>query len=102
MSPGRLRLLYNEIIMEKSDKKSTDLSASISDPYSKSSSTIPIAESLLASLFIESRDLFLNISDLSLFFFLGGNAIGAECSGGIISTTIQVVSSFKSLVLKAS
>ena len=64
MLPGRLRLLYNEIIMEKYDKNSTDLSASIIDPSSKRSSTIPIAERLLASLFIESRDLFLNISDL--------------------------------------
>lgn len=80
----------------------TNLSASIAEPSSNSSSTIPTAESFLDSLFAESRDFLLNSSALSLFCFLGGGEGGTELSGGIMSTTMQVVSSFSPLVLNAS
>jgi len=79
------------------------LSASIADPSSNSSSTIFIAESFFDSLLAESRDLFLKERrSLSLFRFGGGGVGGNSLSGGIMSTTMQVVSSFNPLVLSAS
>lgn len=81
---------------------STNLSASIAEPSSKSSSTIPTAESFFDSLLAESRDFFLNSNALNLFCFLGGLGGGTELSGGIISTTMHVVSSFSPLVRNAS
>lgn len=74
----------------------------MAEPSSNSSSTIPTADSFFDSLWAESRDFFLNNRALSLFCFFGGVEGCTELSGGIISTTIQVVSSFKPLDLKAS
>lgn len=81
---------------------SANLSASIAEPSSNSSSTIPTAESFFDSLLVESRELFLNKKDLSLFGFLGRGEGGGGFSGGIMSTTMQVVSSFNPRVLNAS
>jgi hypothetical protein len=81
----------------------TNLSASMAEPSSKSSSTIPTEESFLASLFTGSLDLFPRMKDLNLFIFLGGDCGGfTDRSGGIMSTTMHVVSSFSPLVLNAS
>lgn len=83
-------------------KKSANLSASIAEPSSKSSSTMPTADSFFDSLLAEPLDLLLNNSALSLFCFLGGGASCMGLSGGIMSTTMHVVSSFSPLVLNAS
>lgn len=80
----------------------TNLSASIAEPSSNNSSTIPTADSFFESLLAESWALFLKNRALSLFCFLGGVEGCTEGSGGIISTIIQVVSSFRPLVLNAS
>jgi hypothetical protein len=58
-----------------------------------------MAESFFDSLLAEKWDFFLNNKALSLFCFLGGVEGGIELSGGIMSTTTQVVSSFSPLVL---
>jgi hypothetical protein len=80
-----------------------NLSASMAEPSSKSSSTIPTEESFLASLLAGSMDLFPRMKDLNLFNFLGGDCGGfIDRSGGIMSTTMHVVSSFSPLVLNAS
>ena len=82
--------------------RSTDLSESTAEPSSKISSTIPAEDGFFASLFAESLDLPLK-NDLNLLMFFGGDGGGAtELSGGVISTTMQVVSSFNPLVLNAS
>jgi hypothetical protein len=80
----------------------TNLSASIAEPSSNNSSTIPTADSFFDSLLAESRALFLKNRALNLFCFLGGVEGCTEVSGGIMSTTMQVVSSFSPLVLNAS
>ena len=81
---------------------STNLSASIAEPSSNSSSTVPMAESFFDSLLEESWHFFLNNKALSMLCFLGGVGGWIELSGGIMSTTMQVVSSFSPRVLKAS
>lgn len=80
----------------------TYLSVSIAEPSSNNSSTTPTVESLFVDLLKQVRDLFPNIRELKRFcFFLGvGGKIG--WSKGIISTTRQVVSSFRPLDLRAS
>lgn len=60
-----------------------------------------MADNFFDSLLEESRGLFLNNRALNLFCFLGGGAAGNELSGGIMSTTTHVVSSFSPLVLSA-
>ena len=78
------------------------LSISIAEPSSKSSSTTPTAESLLVALLVEFSDFFPKrsvVSILCFFFEVGGNTGWSE---GIISTTRQVVSSFRPLDLRAS
>lgn len=80
-----------------------DLSARIAEPSSNNSSTIPIADSFFDSLLEESWDFLLKNHDRNLLcFFLGGEAGCILLSGGIISTTMQVVSSFRPRVLSAS
>lgn len=63
---------------------------------------MPTADNFFDSLLTELWDLFLKNRAFSLFFFLGGVEARNELSGGIMSTTMQVVSSFKPLVLNAS
>lgn len=106
---GDYRYIYNALHEASKDfkyyllvKRQTNLSASIAEPSSKSSSTIPTADSFFDSLLAESWDFFLNNRALSLFCFFGGVEGCTGLSGGIMSTTMQVVSSFRPLVLKAS
>lgn len=80
----------------------TYLSESIAEPSSNISSTILTEDSFFDSLLAESFDFFLKMKDLNLFVFLGGDGGGSEWSGWAMSTTMQVVSSFKPLVLSAS
>lgn len=75
----------------------------MAEPSSKSSSTMPTADSFLDSLLVEPWDFVLKKKDRSLLCFLrGGDGGGIVVSGGIMSTTIQVVSSLNPLVLNAS
>lgn len=82
--------------------KKTYLSASIAEPSSNSSSTVPTAESLFGTLFIEFWNLFPGINEVSRFCFFLGVGGNTGYPYGIISTTKQVVSSFSPLDLRAS
>lgn len=80
----------------------TDLSASMADPSSNNSSTIPTADSFFANLLVDFQEFFLKNRALSLLYFLGGGEGGGLLSGGITSTTMQVVSSLSPRDLNAS
>lgn len=56
----------------------TDLSASIAEPSSNSSSTTPTADSFFASLLTESFGFLLKMKDLSLFTFFGVDGGGSD------------------------
>lgn len=82
---------------------STYLSSNTAEPSSNSSSTDPTDENFfVVCLWTEFWHLPLKNRDLNLFWCFLGEDSDTEWSGGSISTTRHVVSSFKPLALRAS